>query len=153
MPNRIYFGDNLPILAGLPAGAFDLIYIDPPFNTGKVQARTQIRDRARPRTGDRVGFQGNRYQTTTLGTRGMSTSSTTIWPSWSRGCARPTACWPPTARLYFHIDYREVHYCKVLLDGDLRARMLSQRGDLGVRLRRAHATTAGRPSTTTSWST
>ena len=40
MPSRIYFGDNLPILQSLPAGSVELIYIDPPFNTGRVQART-----------------------------------------------------------------------------------------------------------------
>ena len=43
MPNRVYFGDNLPILQSLPSASIDLIYIDPPFNTGKTQARTQIR--------------------------------------------------------------------------------------------------------------
>ena len=43
MPNTIYFGDNLPILQSLPSGSVDLIYIDPPFNSQKRQARTQIR--------------------------------------------------------------------------------------------------------------
>ena len=42
MTNKIYFGDNLPILKTLESGSVDLIYIDPPFNTGKIQARTQM---------------------------------------------------------------------------------------------------------------
>ncbi len=46
MTDCIYFGDNLPILQSLPSESVDLIYIDPPFNTGKAQARTQIRTRA-----------------------------------------------------------------------------------------------------------
>ena len=33
----IHFGDNLPILRGFPDASFDLVYIDPPFNTGKSQ--------------------------------------------------------------------------------------------------------------------
>ncbi|MDQ1300246.1 MAG: hypothetical protein QG637_163, partial [Chloroflexota bacterium] len=42
MRNRIYFGDNLPLLRDMPGESVDLIYIDPPFNTGKTQGRTQI---------------------------------------------------------------------------------------------------------------
>ena len=69
MPNRIYFGDNLPILQTLPSESVDLIYIDPPFNTGKKQSRTQIRTE-RDEQGDRVGFQGKRYQTIKIGSKG-----------------------------------------------------------------------------------
>jgi site-specific DNA-methyltransferase (adenine-specific) len=66
MPNCIYQGDNLPILESMPSGCVDLIYIDPPFNTGKKQSRTQIKTE-RDEHGDRVGFQGRRYQTIKLG--------------------------------------------------------------------------------------
>ena len=38
--NRVYFGDNLPILREMRAESISLIYIDPPFNTGRIQART-----------------------------------------------------------------------------------------------------------------
>ena len=69
MPNTIYFGDNLPILKSLPDDSVELIYIDPPFNTGKTQARTQIRTQ-RSENGDRTGFGGQRYETLKLGTRG-----------------------------------------------------------------------------------
>ena len=61
MLNRIYFGDNLPILRDMPEGSVDLIYIDPPFNTGKVQGRTQIKT-VRSEAGDRTGFGGQRYR-------------------------------------------------------------------------------------------
>jgi len=69
MPNHIYFGDNLPILQSLPSESVDLIYIDPPFNTGKTQARTQIRTERSP-DGDRTGFTGQRYQTIKIGSKG-----------------------------------------------------------------------------------
>lgn len=65
----IYFGDNLPVLEALPSQSVDLIYIDPPFNTGKVQSRTQL-STIRDENGDRTGFQGKRYRTVKLGTKG-----------------------------------------------------------------------------------
>ena len=66
MPNTIYYGDNLPILAAMPSESVDLIYIDPPFNTGTTQVRTQLKT-VRSETGDRTGFQGRRYETIKLG--------------------------------------------------------------------------------------
>ncbi len=68
MKNQIIFGDNLEVLGSLNDASIDLIYIDPPFNTGKQQARQQIRVE-QDKNGDRVGFGGNRYQTTVLGER------------------------------------------------------------------------------------
>jgi len=68
MSNRIYYGDNLPILQSLPTESIDLIYIDPPFNTGKIQTRTQIKTE-RSQNGDRTGFQGQRYETIKIGSK------------------------------------------------------------------------------------
>jgi len=69
--NRVYFGDNLPILASLPSASVALIYIDPPFNTGKAQARTQIKT-VRSDDGDRTGFKGQRYKTVRIGQRAFA---------------------------------------------------------------------------------
>src|ERR1035437_6110367 len=60
----VHQGDNLRVLAAVPSGAFDLIYIDPPFNTGRTRLRTR-RDAA----GDRTGFGGQRYSSTKLGSK------------------------------------------------------------------------------------
>lgn len=49
----IYFAENLEVLRALPAASVDLIYIDPPFNTGKVQKRTQLKTRRSPEGGSR----------------------------------------------------------------------------------------------------
>ncbi|MFB3853556.1 MAG: hypothetical protein ACE148_06995 [Vicinamibacterales bacterium] len=68
---KIYLADNLEVLRGLPPGSVDLIYIDPPFNTGKVQQRTQLKT-VRSAEGDRVGFQGRRYESIVLGTKSFS---------------------------------------------------------------------------------
>ncbi len=115
MENVIYFGDNLSILKKLPSESIDLIYIDPPFNTRKIQRRTQIRT-VRAENGDRVGFQGVRYQTIPIGT-----SAYLDWFDDFLGFLEPRLreahrLLAEHGSLYFHIDYREVHYCKVLLD-------------------------------------
>lgn len=115
MENVIYFGDNLPILKELPTESVDLIYIDPPFNTRKVQRRTQIRA-IRSENGDRVGFQGVRYQTIPVGTKAY-----VDWFDDFLGFLEPRLrearrLLKEHGSLYFHIDYREVHYCKILLD-------------------------------------
>src|SRR6266851_3343219 len=68
VPGRILFADNLPILRAMPAGSVPLVYIDPPFNTGKTQRHTELKT-TRSATGNRQGFQGARYETITLGTR------------------------------------------------------------------------------------
>ena len=116
LPNRIYFGDNLPILASLPSGSVDLIYIDPPFNTGKTQARTQIKT-ARTENGDRVGFQGQRYQTVKIGSKAYTDLFDDYLAFLEPRLVEAYRLLAPHGSLFFHIDYREVHYCKVLLDG------------------------------------
>ncbi len=115
MKHRIYYGDNLPILEALPEASVDLIYIDPPFNTGKTQARTQIKT-VNSSQGDRVGFQGRRYQTIKLGSRGYGDLFDDYLAFLEPRLEQSRRLLKPHGSLYFHIDYREVHYCKVLLD-------------------------------------
>lgn len=115
MSNKIYFGDNLPILRGMDAGSVQLIYIDPPFNTGKIQARTRIKT-IRSDAGDRTGFQGNRYKTVKLGSSGYSDVFDDYLGFLEPRLVEAYRLLSDTGTLYFHIDYREVHYCKVLLD-------------------------------------
>ena len=116
MPHRIYFGDNLPILESLPSESVDLIYIDPPFNTGKVQARTQMKT-VRSEQGDRTGFAGQRYQTIKVSSKGYTDIFDDFLAFLAPRLEQAYRLLTPRGSLYFHIDYREVHYCKVLLDG------------------------------------
>ena len=111
----IYFGDNLPILQGLPPNSVHLIYIDPPFNTGKVQRRTQI-STTRDETGDRTGFQGRRYRTVTLGTKQYVDIFDDYLGFLEPRLGEARRVLTSNGSLFFHIDYREAHYCKVLLD-------------------------------------
>jgi site-specific DNA-methyltransferase (adenine-specific) len=115
MPNAIYFGDNLSILQTLPDESIELIYIDPPFNTGKVQARTQIKTE-RSENGARVGFGGRHYETIKIGSRGYADLFDDYLSFLEPRLIEARRILKPNGSLYFHIDYREVHYCKVLLD-------------------------------------
>jgi site-specific DNA-methyltransferase (adenine-specific) len=115
MDNTIYFGDNLPILQQMKAESVDLIYIDPPFNTGKRQSRTQIKTE-RSETGDRTGFSGNRYQTIRLGSREYMDIFDDYLAFLEPRLVEAYRILTAHGTLYFHIDYREVHYCKLLLD-------------------------------------
>ncbi|MEL7592105.1 MAG: site-specific DNA-methyltransferase [Anaerolineaceae bacterium] len=113
--NRIYFGDNLEVLRGLPNAAVELIYIDPPFNTGKAQTRKSLRT-VRTAEGDRVGFQGRRYTTVKLGELEYQDIFDDFLAFLEPRLVEAYRVLKPNGSLYFHIDYREVHYCKVLLD-------------------------------------
>ena len=115
MDNQIIFGDNLDVLRSMPDGSIDLIYIDPPFNTGKQQARTQI-SVERDENGERTGFGGNRYQTKIIGEKAYQDQFDNYLGFLEPRLLQAYRVLKPTGSLYFHIDYREVHYCKVLLD-------------------------------------
>jgi site-specific DNA-methyltransferase (adenine-specific) len=115
MPNRVYFAENLPVLQSMPSESVDLIYIDPPFNTGKVQARTQIRT-AQSETGDRVGFGGRTYETIKIASRGYADLFDDYLAFLEPRLVEARRILKLNGSLYFHIDYREVHYCKILLD-------------------------------------
>ena len=113
--NRIVLGDNLDLLRELSTGCIDLIYIDPPFNTGKVQTRrslTTVQDEA----GDRTGFQGRRYKTVQTGSTGYADTFDDFLGFVRLRLVEAHRVLKPHGSLFFHIDYREVHYCKVLLD-------------------------------------
>ncbi len=112
---NIYQSDNLPILQSLPSSFVDLIYIDPPFNTGRKQSRTQIRT-VQDKSGDRMGFQGKKYKTLKLGTKDYEDSFEDFEAFIKPRIQEAYRILKPQGSLFFHIDYRESHYCKIWLD-------------------------------------
>jgi site-specific DNA-methyltransferase (adenine-specific) len=108
-------GDNGVALAGLPEGMFDVVYMDPPFNTGRAQARRTLAVAADP-NGDRVGFGGRRYSSRMLATLSYDDAFADYLAFLEPRLKRARALLAPHGTLYFHIDYREAHYCKLLLD-------------------------------------
>ncbi len=115
MSGRIIFGDNLAALEKMADHSVDLIYIDPPFNTGREQSRTRIRTRP-SESGDRVGFQGRRYETQVVGRSAYRDTFDDYLLFLEPRLREAYRVLTPQGSLYFHIDYREVHYCKILLD-------------------------------------
>jgi site-specific DNA-methyltransferase (adenine-specific) len=108
-------GDNAHVLAALPEQTFDLIYVDPPFNTGRSQARHTLSVTARP-DGERTGFGGRRYSAQLLRTLSFEDSFQDYLSFLEPRLRRARELLAPHGTLYFHIDYREAHYCKLLLD-------------------------------------
>ncbi len=108
-------GDNLPIMRGLPLATFDLIYMDPPFNTGRVQARRTLQMRPDP-AGDHVGFGGRRYRSTLLDRVSYDDAFDDYLGFLAERLELARSLLAAHGTLYFHIDYREAHYCKLLLD-------------------------------------
>ena len=115
-PSIVALSDNLPLLQGLPDGSMTLVYIDPPFNTGRRQQRQTLKTR-RSTSGDRIGFKGATYETTK---GALSAYDDVFGDYWAFLEPRLEEAWRLLAddgTLYLHLDYREVHYAKVVLDG------------------------------------
>jgi site-specific DNA-methyltransferase (adenine-specific) len=113
---RVVLSDNLELLRRLPDGSIDLIYVDPPFNTGKRQSLRSLQTVRDEVDGDRTGFQGKRYRTIQLGSKSYSDVHDDYLDFLEPRLVEMRRVLKHTGSLYFHIDYREVHYCKVLLD-------------------------------------
>lgn len=118
-PNLVIQGDNLPVLRELPDESFQLIYIDPPFNTGKVQSRVSLKTRRSDNLGEgsRVGFKGQTYETIRGAATSYNDEFADYWGFLSPRLEQAYRVLAPTGTLYLHLDYREVHYAKVALDG------------------------------------
>lgn len=115
--NRIIHANNIDVLPEIKSESIGLIYIDPPFNTGKQQARTRIKTVRDDAEGDRVGYQGKAYRTEKQGTMSYGDVFDDFMEFLQPRLIEAHRVLAEHGTLYFHIDYREVHYCKVLLDG------------------------------------
>lgn len=114
---RIVQAENLAFLRTLPEACADLVYVDPPFNTGKRQELRRIRTERDEEGGDRTGFGGKRYRTTHLGTTGFADAFDDYLAFLEPRFLEARRILKPAGSFFLHVDYREVHYCKVLLDG------------------------------------
>jgi site-specific DNA-methyltransferase (adenine-specific) len=112
----IYLGDNLPILQQLPASSIDLIYIDPPFNTGVTQRRARISAR-RSESGTRSGFGGARYRVEHHESPAYADLFDDYLAFLEPRLLEARRLLKPEGSLFLHLDPREVHYAKVMLDG------------------------------------
>jgi DNA modification methylase len=112
----VLLGDNLELLPGLDEGIFQVAYLDPPFNTGRVQSRRTLTTVTAP-DGDRTGFQGRRYATSVLAESSYADEFDDYLGFLEPRLLEVRRLLCDSGTLYLHIDYREAHYVKLLLDG------------------------------------
>ena len=112
---EIHQGDSLAVLSNFSDQSFNLIYIDPPFNTGRTQKRKRLKT-IRDENGDRIGYKGNRYRTECVGESSFEDSFDDFMGFIEPRIKEAQRLLTPNGSFFFHIDYREVHYCKILLD-------------------------------------
>jgi site-specific DNA-methyltransferase (adenine-specific) len=116
-PNLVVHADNSEFLPTLPDNTFTMIYVDPPFNTGRVQSRQQtttVHNTAGG--GDRVGFGGRSYDTIKGALHSYDDAFTDYWSFLEPRLVEAWRLLAEDGTLYLHLDYREVHYAKVMLD-------------------------------------
>jgi site-specific DNA-methyltransferase (adenine-specific) len=113
--DEILLGENLELLPRFAAESFQLIYIDPPFNTGSRRSR-QTLAAVRDDAGERTGFQGQRYRTSVLAEASYGDEFEDYQAFLTPRLRHAHRLLTREGTLYFHIDYREAHRCKLLLD-------------------------------------
>ena len=113
----VYWADGVEVAQGLASESADLVYLDPPFNTGKRQSREQLQTKqVEDGGGDRTGFGGRRYATVSLGSRSFNDTFDDYLGFLEPFLVEARRLLKPSGSFYLHLDYREAHYAKVLLD-------------------------------------
>ena len=113
--DAILLGDNLPLLRELADGSVQMVYADPPFNTGRTQARRTLATVAAA-DGDRTGFGGRRYATRLLNESSYRDAFDDYLAFLEPRLRQLQRVLAAEGTLYLHLDYRESHYVKLLLD-------------------------------------
>jgi site-specific DNA-methyltransferase (adenine-specific) len=112
----VVLGDNLAVLPKLPDAMFQLIYIDPPFNTGARRDRRTLRTVSDPDGGDRTGFGGRRYASQETGRMSYADSFEDYAAFLAPRLEEARRLLTESGTLYVHLDWRETHYARLLLD-------------------------------------
>jgi site-specific DNA-methyltransferase (adenine-specific) len=115
LENTLFFGDNLTVLKLIPDSSVQLVYIDPPFNTGREQQRSKVTTK-RNNEGNRIGFKGERYETVKSTVLSYDDQFANYWEFLEPRIEEAFRVLAHSGTLYLHLDYREAHYAKVLLD-------------------------------------
>jgi site-specific DNA-methyltransferase (adenine-specific) len=113
--DHVLLGDNLELLRALPDGVAQMIYADPPFNTGRPRVRRTLATVAAA-DGDRTGFGGRRYATRVVGETTYADTFEDYLGFLEPRLRELRRVLAPEGTLYLHLDYREAHYVKLLLD-------------------------------------
>lgn len=95
---------------------FDLIYMDPPFNTGQRRNLKRLRS-VRDEEGRHIGFGGKSYSSEVLSEASYADHFLDYEAFLAPRVVAAKRLLKPTGSLFVHLDAREVHYVKVMLDG------------------------------------
>ncbi|NYD67502.1 DNA-methyltransferase [Agromyces atrinae] len=114
-PGRVIHADNLSVLPTLADGSFTIVYLDPPFNTGRQQVRASSKS-VRSETGPITGFKGQRYERIRGDLLRYDDRFDDYWGFLEPRLVEAWRLLADDGTLYLHLDYREAHYAKVLLD-------------------------------------
>ena len=112
---EIVLGDNLEVMPAFSDGAFRMIYLDPPFNTGRERTARRLRTVAAS-DGDRTGFGGRRYRSELLECSSYRDRFDDYLGFLEPRLREARRLLDPEGTLYLHLDYREAHYVKLLCD-------------------------------------
>jgi len=112
---KIYYENNLKILKSIPSNSIDLIYVDPPFNTGKTRSHSIMKN-TQSDTGDRVGFQGKKYSTSFTEKLSYKDKIESYIDFLRSRIEESKRILKDKGSFFIHLDYREIHYAKVLCD-------------------------------------
>lgn len=113
--SAVFHADNLEVLPQFADGAFTVVYLDPPFNTGRAQVRTSTTS-VRSATGTIAGFKGRSYERIRGDLLRYDDHFDDYWSFLEPRLAEAWRLLADDGTLYLHLDYREAHYAKVLLD-------------------------------------
>jgi site-specific DNA-methyltransferase (adenine-specific) len=131
-PDLVVHGENLDVLRRLPDGFFQLVYVDPPFNTGDRRDRRTLRTTVTTTVtttaatgsgtdddvpaGDRTGFGGRRYTSVETGRLSYPDRFDDYVGFLAPRLVEARRLLTESGTLFVHLDWRESHYVKVLLD-------------------------------------
>lgn len=114
-PDLLIHGDNLEVMRQLPDESVQLVYLDPPFNTGRAQRRTTTRSTRDPE-GTHLGFAGTSYTRTIEALSSYDDVFADYWGFLAPRLIEAHRLLRDDGTLYLHLDWREAHYAKVALD-------------------------------------
>jgi site-specific DNA-methyltransferase (adenine-specific) len=114
-PDLLLHGDNLAAMRTLPDESMQLVYLDPPFNTGRTQHRRTTRS-VRDPDGAHLGFTGTSYTRTVEALSSYDDTFADYWAFLAPRLIEAHRLLRDDGTLYLHLDWREAHYAKVALD-------------------------------------
>lgn len=114
-PDLLIHGDNLAAMRAMPDTSMQLVYLDPPFNTGRTQQRRTTRS-VRDPDGTHLGFAGMTYTRTIEALSSYDDIFADYWGFLAPRLIEAYRLLRDDGTLYLHLDWREAHYAKVALD-------------------------------------